>query len=73
MDAALEIRAGELAAVSAEAVRPPSEEARLARAARAGDRVAFGRLYARYAGTEFKLDDEELLILSQKDVLAVIQ
>ena len=50
MDAALEIRAGELAAVSAEAVRPPSEEARLARAARAGDRVAFGRLYARYAG-----------------------
>ncbi len=30
-------------------------------------------LYAKYAGTEFKLDDEELLILSQKDILAVIE
>ena len=30
-------------------------------------------LYGKYAGTEFKLDDEDLLILSQKDVLAVIQ
>lgn len=33
-----------------------------------GDRV----LFAKYAGTEFKRDDEELLILSEKDVLAVI-
>jgi chaperonin GroES len=33
-----------------------------------GDNV----LFAKYAGTEFKLDDEELLILSEKDVLAVI-
>ena len=30
-------------------------------------------LFQKYAGTEFKLDDEELLILSQKDVLAVIE
>jgi len=30
-------------------------------------------LFQKYAGTEFKLDDEELLILSQKDVLAVIK
>ena len=30
-------------------------------------------LFQKYAGSEFKLDDEELLILSQKDVLAVIQ
>jgi chaperonin GroES len=34
-----------------------------------GDRV----LFQKYAGTEFKLDDEELLILSEKDVLAVVQ
>jgi len=34
-----------------------------------GDQV----LFAKYAGTEFKLDDEELLILSEKDILAVIQ
>ena len=30
-------------------------------------------LFQKYAGTEFKLDDEELLILSQTDVLAVIE
>jgi chaperonin GroES len=34
-----------------------------------GERV----LFQKYAGTEFKLDDEELLILSQKDILAVIE
>jgi len=33
-----------------------------------GDEV----LFAKYAGTEFKLDDEDLLILSEKDVLAVL-
>lgn len=33
-----------------------------------GDQV----LFAKYAGTEFKLEDEDLLILSEKDVLAVI-
>jgi chaperonin GroES len=30
-------------------------------------------LFAKYAGTEFKLDDEELLILAEKDILAVIE
>jgi chaperonin GroES len=34
-----------------------------------GDRV----LFAKYAGTEIKLDDEEYLILAEKDVLAVVQ
>lgn len=29
-------------------------------------------LFAKYAGTEFKLDEEELLILSEKDILAII-
>jgi len=33
-----------------------------------GDKV----LYAKYAGTEFKVDDNELLIVSQKDILAVV-
>ena len=33
-----------------------------------GDRV----LFAKYAGTEFKLDNEELIILSEKDILAVV-
>jgi chaperonin GroES len=30
-------------------------------------------LYAKYAGTEFKVDNEELLIVSQKDILAIVQ
>ena len=34
-----------------------------------GDQV----LFAKYAGTEFKLDDDELLILSEKDILAVLE
>ena len=34
-----------------------------------GDKV----LYAKYAGTEFKVDGEELLIVSQKDILAIVQ
>lgn len=35
---------------------------------KAGDSV----LFAKYAGTEFKLDDDELLILSEKDILAIV-
>ena len=30
-------------------------------------------LYAKYAGTEFKVEGEELLILSQKDILAIVE
>ena len=33
-----------------------------------GDQV----LFAKYAGTEFKIDDEDLLILSEKDILAIV-
>ena len=33
-----------------------------------GDKV----LYAKYAGTEFKVDGDELLIVSQKDILAIV-
>jgi chaperonin GroES len=34
-----------------------------------GDKV----LYAKYAGTEVTVDDEQLLIVSQKDILAVVE
>jgi chaperonin GroES len=30
-------------------------------------------LFAKYAGTEFKLDDVEYLILSEKDILAIVK
>jgi chaperonin GroES len=33
-----------------------------------GDKV----LYAKYAGTEFKVDEEELLIVQQRDILAIV-
>ena len=29
-------------------------------------------LFAKYGGTEFKLDDEEYLILAERDILAVV-
>ena len=34
-----------------------------------GDKV----LYAKYAGTEFKVEENELLIVSPKDILAVVE
>ena len=35
---------------------------------KAGDRV----LYSKYAGTEFKVEGDDLLIVSQKDILAIV-
>jgi chaperonin GroES len=34
-----------------------------------GDKV----LFAKYAGTEMKVDDDDLLILSEKDILAIVE
>ena len=45
------------------------EGKRLTMEVKKGDKV----LYAKYAGTEFKLDDEDLLIVSQKDILAIVE
>jgi chaperonin GroES len=42
---------------------------RIAIDVKVGDKV----LYAKYAGTEFKIDGDELLIVSQKDILAIVQ
>ena len=36
---------------------------------KAGDKV----LYAKYAGTEFKIEGDEHLIVSQKDILAIVE
>ena len=48
--------------------RVTDEGTRLEMDVKVGDTV----LFAKYAGTEFKLEDDELLILSEKDILAVI-
>ena len=45
------------------------EGKRIAMDVKVGDTVIF----ARYAGTEFKLDDRKLLILSEKDILAKLE
>ncbi len=37
-------------------------------AVKAGDRV----LFAKYAGTEVRVEDEEFLILAEKDILAIV-
>ena len=42
---------------------------RVAMDVKVGDTV----LFAKYAGTEFKHEDEDLLILSEKDILAIIE
>jgi len=39
---------------------------RIAMEVKVGDRV----VYSKYAGTEFKLDDEEVIILRESDILA---
>ena len=44
-------------------------EKRLPLDVKVGDRV----LYAKYGGTEIKLDDEKLLILKESDILAVLE
>jgi chaperonin GroES len=41
---------------------------RIPMAVKPGDRV----LFAKYAGTEITIDDEEYLILSEKDILGVL-
>ncbi|MGI8476519.1 MAG: co-chaperone GroES [Thermomicrobiales bacterium] len=48
--------------------RRDDDGARIAMDVKVGDIV----LFAKYAGTEFKLDEEELLILAEKDILAVL-
>jgi chaperonin GroES len=41
----------------------------IAMSVRAGDKV----LFAKYSGTEFKVDEVEYLILSEKDILGIVQ
>ena len=49
------------------AAGPGTEEVKIE--VKKGDKV----LYSKYAGTEVKLDSEEYLLVSQKDILAIIE
>jgi chaperonin GroES len=57
---------GEVIAVGAGKLLDNGERARME--VKVGDRV----LFAKYGGTEFKLDGDELLVLRESDILAVI-
>ncbi len=46
--------------------RVTEEGTRIAMEVKKGDKV----IYSKYAGTEFKLDDEELVIMREGDILA---
>jgi chaperonin GroES len=58
---------GEILAVGPGALDEDGE--RLPMDVNVGDRV----LFAKYAGTEVKIDDDELLILRQSDILAIVE
>ncbi len=49
--------------------RTDDEGERIAMEVKVGDRV----LYAKYSGTEIKLDGKKLLILRESDILAVVE
>jgi chaperonin GroES len=49
--------------------RVTDEGTRLDLAVKVGDTV----LFAKYAGSEFRLEDEELLIFKEADILAIVQ
>jgi chaperonin GroES len=49
------------------AVGPGTEEVKME--VKEGDKV----IYSKYSGTEVKADEENLIIVSQKDILAIIQ
>ncbi len=49
--------------------RHPDTGERIAVDLKVGDRV----LFQKYSGTEFKLDDEEYIVLNEKDILALVQ
>ena len=49
------------------AAGPGTDEVK--REVKAGDKVSF----AKYAGTEIKVDEETLIIMSQKDILAIVE
>lgn len=54
--------------IAAGAGRRDDDGDRIALDVNVGDEI----LFAKYAGTEFKLDGEDLLILAEKDILAVL-
>jgi len=60
---------GEVVAVGDDIEHTDRKQKKLSDLVKVGDKV----VYARYGGTEFKMDNEEYLLVSRSDILAVVQ
>jgi len=58
---------GEIIAVGDDVVNSNETRKKLSELVKVGDKV----VYAKYGGTEIKIDDDEYLIVSRNDILAV--
>ena len=60
---------GEVVAVGDDVVHEKETRKKLSELVKVGDRV----VYAKYGGSEIKLDNEEYLLVSRNDILAVVK
>ncbi|HEY3294142.1 MAG TPA: co-chaperone GroES [bacterium] len=60
---------GEVVAVGDDVEIADRKQKKLSDIVKVGDRV----VYARYGGTEFKMDNEDYLLVSRTDILAIVQ
>ncbi len=60
---------GEVIAVGDDVANANETRKKLSELIKVGDRV----VYAKYGGTEIKIDDEEYLLVSRNDILAVAE
>ncbi|MDP8206758.1 MAG: co-chaperone GroES [Candidatus Electryonea clarkiae] len=60
---------GEVIAVGDDLINKDVEKKALSEIVKVGDKV----LFAKYGGTEVKIDDEEFLLVNRSDILGVIE
>ncbi|MFZ5433570.1 MAG: co-chaperone GroES [Calditrichota bacterium] len=60
---------GEVVEVGDDVEHTDRKQKKLSEIVKKGDHI----VYARYGGTEFKMDNEEYLLVSRSDILAVVQ
>jgi chaperonin GroES len=60
---------GEVVAIGDDVTRKDETRRKLSELLKKGDKV----VYARYGGTEIKIDNQEYLIVSRNDILAVVK
>ncbi len=58
---------GEVIAIGDDVVRENEKRKKLSELIKVGDKI----VYAKYGGTEIKIDDEDYLIVSRNDILAI--